>query len=146
MIPVKVNSSRALNGGASCFSFMVVDHRPLAPRPFCRNFRYVLHSMDLPEQRSKVKPFDQLVTSFHRRIDAKFGCSLRTFKPKPVVSSRLISRYLRLAESVIRAKDSAFIPTLKDGDFSVRPSQSYELKVRGEGQYPYLALLSPDGR
>jgi len=25
------------------------------------------------------------------------------------------------------AKDSAFILTLKDGDFSLRPSQSYEL-------------------
>jgi hypothetical protein len=30
---------------------------------------------------------------------------------------------------VIRAKDSAFIPTLKDGDFPLRPSQSYELKI-----------------
>ena len=28
------------------------------------------------------------------------------------------------------AKDSAFIPTLKDGDFSLRPSQSYKLKNR----------------
>jgi len=27
------------------------------------------------------------------------------------------------------AKDSAFIPTLKDGDFPLRPSQSYELKA-----------------
>ena len=27
------------------------------------------------------------------------------------------------------AKDSAFIPTLKDGDFSLRPSQSYELNI-----------------
>ncbi len=29
---------------------------------------------------------------------------------------------------VIMAKDSAFIPTLKDGDFPLRPSQFYELK------------------
>jgi hypothetical protein len=27
-----------------------------------------------------------------------------------------------------RAEDSTFIPTLKDGDFPFRPSQSYKLK------------------
>ena len=31
------------------------------------------------------------------------------------------------SESDSRAKDSAFIPTLKDGDFPLRPSQSYKL-------------------
>ena len=30
---------------------------------------------------------------------------------------------------VIMAKDSAFIPTLKDGDFPLRPSRSYKLKI-----------------
>jgi hypothetical protein len=30
---------------------------------------------------------------------------------------------------VIMAKDSAFIPTLKDGDFPLCPSQSYQLKT-----------------
>ena len=29
---------------------------------------------------------------------------------------------------VIMAKDSAFIPTLKDGDFSLCPLRSYKLK------------------
>ncbi|VVB68857.1 Uncharacterised protein [uncultured archaeon] len=30
---------------------------------------------------------------------------------------------------IIRAKDSAFIPTVNDGDFPLRPSQSYKLKT-----------------
>jgi len=30
-------------------------------------------------------------------------------------------------QSETGAKDSAFIPTLKDGDFALRPSQSYKL-------------------
>jgi len=30
---------------------------------------------------------------------------------------------------VIMAKDSALIPTLMDGDFPLRPSQSYKLKM-----------------
>ena len=32
---------------------------------------------------------------------------------------------------VIMAKDSAFIPTLKDGDFSLCPSRSYKLNGGG---------------
>lgn len=34
-----VNSSHTLKGGASHSYFLLGDHRPLAPRPFCGNFR-----------------------------------------------------------------------------------------------------------
>jgi hypothetical protein len=46
------------------------------------------------------------------------------------------------------AKDSAFISTLKDGDFPLRPSQSYKLKdliamTSGKGDFRTVTGLIP---
>ena len=73
-----VNSSHTLKGGASTFAPLSILI-PSGQIGFVWNFRFVLHpvrfgvSSDL-----KVKPFAHTVESSHRRIDAKFGCSLRT--------------------------------------------------------------------
>ena len=45
---------------------------------------------------------------------------------------------------VIMAKDSAFIPTLKDGDFSLCPSRSYKLKkLPCPGSAVHLSIFLP---
>ena len=41
------------------------------------------------------------------------------------------------------AKDSAFIPTLKDGDFPLRPSQSYKLNIMQLDWGPNASLRPP---
>jgi hypothetical protein len=44
---------------------------------------------------------------------------------------------------VIRAKDFCFHPTLMDGDFPLRPSQSYKLKVSYNADFPGLLGAQP---
>jgi len=151
-----VNSSRALKGGASLLllrfcAVIALWHRGT----LCGNFRFPFHWPKLTSG-SRCRGSD-LIGQVLGVPSQLYGIVWRiqnlplrevidhpssTLKPAwnhiLTMEGSVIRYIIDLCRAkVIRAKGSAFIPTLKDGDFPLRPSQSYELKRKEHMSAPH---------